>query len=328
MTTLTKPIDYGSRSAVDLNKDRNFGRAFWVSTGAHGLAIICLLLFTIVLKKKVEEPPAIFEIVPVAGEGDNFLATEAPAGSEAGSATTGELRMPDLPAVSNWTPPAPEPPPAAQPEPAEPTPAAPEAIPVPNFAKDLRATIRQEKRKVEQELRRERAKAATAEKAAAAKAAQDARKKTASFEDFQKEHGRKTSAPDKPSTATASPGSRIDTSKIKRGVTGATGAGSTGAGGSALSRAEANAMDAYDAMLRARLLAAHVLPPGVSDLLSADVIFTVSANGAISGARIDRSSGSPEFDRSVLEAIERVRMPPRPDGKSDSQRFKFRLRES
>lgn len=327
MPSLTKPLGYGPSSSADPAEGRSFGGAFWVSTGAHGFFVVCLLVLTFMLRDKVEETPAIFEIVPVAGEGDDFLATEAPAGHEAGLAATGELRMPDIPPVPVWTPPPVAVVPVAKVEPAS-APLAAEPVPVPNFASDLRATLRQEKRKVEQELRRERAQTAAAEKAAAAKAAEDARKKTASFEQFQREQGVKTSPASRPAATPPKPGPRIDASGIKKGVTGAAGAGSTGAGGTALSRAEANAMDAYDAMLRARLLAAHVLPPGVSDLLSADVIFTVAASGAISGARIDRSSGSAEFDRSVLDAISRVRMPPRPDGKTDSQRFKFRLRDS
>jgi colicin import membrane protein len=65
----------------------------------------------------------------------------------------------------------------------------------------------------------------------------------------------------------------------------------------------------------------------VSDQLSAEVVFTIAAHGTISGVRIVRSSGSAEFDESVIAAFSRVFLPPRPDGKTDSQRLTFRIRE-
>jgi colicin import membrane protein len=72
----------------------------------------------------------------------------------------------------------------------------------------------------------------------------------------------------------------------------------------------------------------HEKPGGLSDLLNAEVSFTVAANGAISGVRIVRSSGNAEFDQSVLEAFGRVRMPARPDGKSDVKTLTFRIKEA
>jgi TonB family protein len=77
-----------------------------------------------------------------------------------------------------------------------------------------------------------------------------------------------------------------------------------------------------------RLRESHQQPPGLSDLLNAGVEFTIAANGNISGVRIVRSSGNAAFDQSVLEAFFRVRMPARPDGKTDSQRLTFRIREA
>jgi colicin import membrane protein len=309
MSALAKPIDHGPSSAASASDARGYGRAFWVSVALHGFTAAVLLVLALALKEEIEESPPIFELV--AGVGDNFGATEAPAGSEAGRAAEGELRMPALPEVSTWTPPAD----------AAPEPAAAEAVAVPNFAKNLKATLRAEQRKVDRELERQRV--------AAEKARAEAAKKKTSFDQFQRQQGVKT--PPKAPTATGTrteTSTRIDAERIRQGVTGGVGAGNTGAGGTALSRAEGNAMEAYDAMLRARLLASHELPPGVSDLLSAEVVFTVAANGAISGARITRSSGSADYDRSVLEAFARVRMPPRPDGKTDAQRLTFRIREA
>lgn len=95
-----------------------------------------------------------------------------------------------------------------------------------------------------------------------------------------------------------------------------------------LSSAEANALDAYFSSLIVRLREAHSLPDGLSDLLSAEVRFTLAANGEISGVRITRSSGNADFDRSVLEAFARVRMPARPDRRTDEVRLTFRIRET
>jgi colicin import membrane protein len=93
------------------------------------------------------------------------------------------------------------------------------------------------------------------------------------------------------------------------------------------SAAEASALDGYFSSLIVRLREAHQAPDALSDQLSAEVRFTMAANGEISGVRIVRSSGNPAFDQSVLEAFARVRMPPRPDGKTDEVRLTFRVRE-
>jgi TonB family protein len=42
---------------------------------------------------------------------------------------------------------------------------------------------------------------------------------------------------------------------------------------------------------------------------------------------VAKSSGSAEFDRAVLDAIRRVKMPPRYDKKSDNVEFTFSMRE-
>ncbi|MBC8009449.1 MAG: TonB C-terminal domain-containing protein, partial [Burkholderiales bacterium] len=230
----------------------------------------------------------------------------------------------------SWTPPAPAPaevtpvePVAAAPvqavQKAEPVKTPPVVEPKPNFTQNIKSAIRKETRKAEREVK--------AQRAADAKAAAE----RTSYEQFQKQNASKTKSTSKTSSsgaANATPGPRIDASGIKKGVTGATGAGSAGAGGTALARAEANAMDAYFVMLRTRLLSSHELPGGVSDLLSAEVQFTIGSNGTVSGVRIVRSSGSKDFDQSVLEAFGRLKMPGRPDKKTDVQRLTFRIKEA
>src|SRR5690606_18717941 len=102
----------------------------------------------------------------------------------------------------------------------------------------------------------------------------------------------------------------------------------TGAGGKALTRAESDALDAYIALLLQRLRVAHVKPAGLSDLLSAKVRFNIAANGSLSNVRIITSSGSREFDQSVLEAFAKVRsIGAPPNGKADVWEVTFKMRE-
>ncbi len=333
MSTLAKPVSHGPSSAADYAESRPFGPPFWASLGLHVLAVVLIVGLTVAVKDQLDDQPAVFELV--AGEGDDFMATEAPAGHEAGQAKTGEIAFTAPESVPTWTPPAPAPA-AAEPTPVAPVPVSAPAVtaakaePKPNFTQNIKSTLRQEKRKVDREIKQQRAADAAAAKAAAA-----AEAKRTSFEQFQKQNPAKPLSAKTPakttgaasSAAATTPGPRIDAGGIKRGVTGAIGAGSTGAGGTALARAEANAMEAYFAMLIQRLRDGHEKPAGLSDLLNAEVQFTVAANGAIAGVRILRSSGNADFDRSVLEAFGRAKMPARPDKNTDVQRLTFRIKE-
>lgn len=93
------------------------------------------------------------------------------------------------------------------------------------------------------------------------------------------------------------------------------------------SAAEAGVMDAYFATLITRLRETHEAPSGLSDQLSAEVRFTLGADGSVTGVRITRGSGNAAFDQSVLDAFSRLRLPSRPDGKTDEVRLTFRIRE-
>ena len=329
MAMPVNPSGYGPSSAACPDEARRFGGAFWVSAGLHGAAILLLVVLAVAARDEAEERPAVFELV--AGEGDDFMATEAPAGSEAGQAATGEIAFDAPESVPSWTPPQPVTevvPLEALPPPAEPVKTPPVAeTPVPNFKQAVKDKLRQEKRKVEREIKKQRAADEAAAKAAAA--AEAKRKAATSYEQWQKQNAGKTTPRNSGATPGASStGRRIDAGSIKRGVTGGTGAGSTGAGGTALARAEANAMEAYFSMLIQRLRDSHEKPGGLSDLLNAEVQFTVAANGVISGVRIVRSSGNADFDQSVIEAFGRVRMPARPDKNTDVQRLTFRIKEA
>lgn len=330
MNARVQLLQHGPSSAADPTEHRRFGGAFSASAGFHIFVAGLLLFITYVAMPREEEAPVIFELVE--GEGDDFSATDAPSGEQGGLAALGEIALPKLTPVPQWTPPvtpaAPAPPPTpvpvapVAPAPPQPTVSAP---PTPNFSRQIKTAIRQEQRKVERELKQQR----EAEERAAK--AEELASKRVSFDDFAKANAGKTNPAQRPTPVKAAddrPGPRLDPDAIKKGVAGAAGAGSKGAGGTALSVAERDRMKAYFAMLIQRLREAHEKPPGISDLLSADVSFTVTAGGAITGVRILRSSGNAEFDRSVQEAFGRVRMPARPDGKSDVQELTFRIREA
>lgn len=321
MATLVKPTNYGPSSSADPAEGRRFGGAFWVSVFLHGTAVALLIYFTLLVRDQEEERNNVFEVV--AGPGDNFMAEQAPAGGEAPAAV---LRMPALESVPTWTPPAPAPEPVPVPvAPVTPAPPVVEPTPVPNFAQDMKATLRQEQRATQREIRQQRATEAAA--AAAAAKAEAARQKATSFADFQRQQNVKP-APRTSTPPKADPGKRIDTTSIRPGVAGATGAQAEGAGGKALTAAQAASMERYYGMLVQRLRDSHEKPGGLSDLLNAEVQFTLAATGVITGVRIVRSSGNAEFDRSVLDAFVRVRMPTRPDGKTDVQRLVFRMTEA
>jgi colicin import membrane protein len=274
--------------------------------------------------------PKVFELV--AGEGDDFMATDAPSGSEAGQAETGETLFTAPESVKEWTPPAPVV--EAEPEPAPVTPVAPTVTkvepvkpvvkeqPVPNFTKIVERRIDRAEAKTKKEIEKMRAATARAEKE---KALAD---KRMSHAEFLKSQGGKTTAAQRQPSGGTTTGPRVDASGIKKGITGATGAGSKGAGGKELSAAEGKRMERYFAMLIQRLRESHEKPGGLSDLLNAEVQFMVAANGSLSAVRIVRSSGNADFDQSVLEAFARVRMPARPDGKSDVQSLTFRIKEA
>jgi colicin import membrane protein len=340
-TTFAKPTSYGPSSAADPAEGRSFGGAFWVSALLHGGAAALLVLLTLAVHDRAKEEPKVFELVD--GEGKDFMATEAPAGSEAGQAETGETLFTAPGEVPSWTPPAPEPEPepvapAAPPEPpttpvskVEPVPFEPvkpvvETPPVPNFKSQINRKLKQEKAKTDKELKKQRE--ADARAAKERELASKRLSPSTNYSDFQKSQGNKTSPSQKAGAGTGAPGPRVDPSGIKQGVTGGTGAGSKGAGGTALSASEGERMDRYFAMLINRLRENHEKPDGLSDLLNAEVRFTVAANGVISGVQIARSSGNADFDQSVVEAFARVKMPARPDGKTDVQQVVFRIKEA
>jgi TonB family protein len=191
------------------------------------------------------------------------------------------------------------------------------------------ARMREQRRQEEARSRAEAERAAAVDREANAdRANATARRETSrttSYSEFKRMHGvptpRDTS---QRSFAEQRPGLRVNASEVSQVSPGPMAGGAPGSG----SDAEARAMNRYFDDLVARLREAHEDSAGLSDLLSADVEFTLAADGAISAARILRSSGDANFDRSILDACSRVRMSARPDGKSDTRRLTFRVRAS
>jgi colicin import membrane protein len=201
-----------------------------------------------------------------------------------------------------------EPKPAARPAPT-PIQSAPEAAPAkPAKPVDLVAQLK----RVEE--RRERKLEAQYQKQ------EEAERKRITQEEFEKQQ------------AAAKAGakvSHIDAEGIKQGVIGGSTENRTGgAGGKALTREEGSELDAYFALLKARIKENHVPPEGVSNSLEARVEFFVAADGSLSHVRIARSSGNADFDRSVVEACEHTRsIGARPDGRSETVEMTFKMRE-
>lgn len=258
--------------------------AYFSSAVLHAsvIALICLLACS--LNPPEDESPKIFELV--AGTGDNYAATEAPA---LGSPTGVKV---DLPAP---LPPPPAPPaePVAEPvplqaadavpvpaaQPVKPKPAA-KPKPTPNFLRTVQRTVsRVEKRIEDRQRRREEAERKRLE-------AEQRRQMTEA--EFRKEH---------PEAGRG----------IAGGVVGGSIANTTGgAGGKALTRTQGSELDAYWSLLESRVKENFVQPASASDALVAKVSFYLDRDGSISSVRIVRSSGNADFDESVLAAFART----------------------
>jgi colicin import membrane protein len=272
------------------------------------VALVLLLGFA--ASQSRQETTKVFELV--AGQGDNYAATVAPAIGVPGGI---KLTVPAAPAAPPTPEPAAIPPqsapmaeapsvPVAKPAPAK---TAPAKTDQPSFSKIVKSTENRKAARIEAQYRKQLAKEAAAEA-----------KQRESYDQYLKEHG---GAPGK------SP--RVDAEGIAGGVVGGSTANKVGgAGGKALTRDEQDLLDSYFAMLKARLKENHVPPSGViSDRLQARVEFYLSAEGALSRVRIMRSSGNSEFDESVLEAFRHTQMPPPPDHRGDTHELIFDMRD-
>jgi colicin import membrane protein len=300
-------------------------KGFMLSATLHGL-VAALLLLSVVMKNEDLEIPKVFELV--AGEGDNYMAREAPA-----LGTPGGIKI-DIPKATEPKPATPErveeiisrPPPApVLPTPkATPPPQRPPETTVPNFKKKLQRDVIVAESRAKLQIKRERD-AEAKRVAAEAKRLADEQKPMTKAE-FDRANKAKSSG----STTKKAPVkvAKIDVEGIAKGVVGGSTANKVGgAGGKALKSDNDDVLAAYDALFKQRLRAEFEPPPGLSDSLKAEIEVRSNADGSLSGARVAKPSGSPDFDRSVLEALRRVLMPARPDRKSELIAFTFTMRE-
>jgi colicin import membrane protein len=303
----------------------------------HALFAAAMLFTAYSMKDQMIDQAKVIELV--AGEGDNYAATEAPA---LGTPEGVKFEIPKLPEAPAPTPtPAvapvvapPEPTPVQavtappEPTPVEKKPAKPEPSPVtkaepkkdskkaepvvPDIVKNMKRVERRLEAKQKAQRDRE-AKAAAAAAALQAKQAEIAAKKAALLK----------------AGGGAIKVSKIDAKGIREGVVGGTrDDGKGGAGGTALSREEQDLLETYFALLKQKLRDAHEKPTGLSDQISAEAEFYVGADGSVTRASIVKSSGNSDFDKSVLAAIRDVRgIGPRPDGKGSMLRVRFRMKD-
>ncbi len=286
--------------------------AFFISLLLHSLALGLIFFFVYIVHDQL--PPAkVFEVV--AGPGDNFAATAAPA---LGGPDAIKVEVPAAPPAPIVAPPEPQPivtPPVAvaEPVPSYTPPVAQVPVPVPvtptpkpvDISKMIKRKVVVADVRAKKEVEKEKA----------------AERKRMSIEEFKKEH------PTTTKTGTAQV-AKLDPEGIKNGVVGGSHENKIGgAGGKALTRDDGPVMDAYFAMLQSRLRTALEKPPGLSDTLVTVVEVRVGADGTLSGAHISKSSGNDEFDRASLAAVAAVHMPVRPDGKSDLVSIPFRMKE-
>ena len=265
-------------------------RAYALSAMIHASVVALVLFFSFAASSVVNDSPKIFELV--AGAGDNYAATVAPA-----LGSTGGVKFAT-------------PVPKAAPSPIQSAPEArPSAAPAPAKTPDLVAALKRT------EARREARLEAKYQKE------QEAEHKRITQEEFLRQ---KAAA-----KAGATGVTHIDAEGIRKGVIGGSTENKTGgADGRALTREEGSELDAYFSFLKSQIKASHVPPEGVSDSLAARVEFFLAADGSLSQIRIVKSSGNAEFDRSVIEACEHTHsVGPRPDGKSEMVQMTFKMRE-
>jgi colicin import membrane protein len=276
------------------------------------------------------EEAKVFELV--AGEGDNYMAREAPALGAPGGVKV-EIKQPAAPSPTPVIPVAPEAtplPPVPQPTPppkqVTPAPAPKTEPPVPNFKKqlvrDMRDIIRGES-KAKMQLKKEQD--AEKKRLAEEKKKQAEDEKRMTKEEFDRKNKMKTVAS---ASSKNSPVKKIDVDGIAKGVVGGSSNNKVGgAGGKALTNDNDDVLAGYDAIFKQRLRERFESPPGLSDSLKVTIEVRSSVDGTLSGARVVKTSGSNEFDQAVLDAIKRVRMPPRPDKKTETITFVFAMRE-
>ncbi len=318
-------------------------RAFMLSASLHGAVIAVLVAYAVWNNRDRSDP--MVTITLVAGEGDNYAAKEAPAlGSEGGvKLTVPEVAVPaapptPTPAVTMTVPPPEVAPPVAQPKP-QPLPEPPKPIPVPAPAPKAPAEkaaptkaaknpdVPDFKKKIQWEIVKAdanaKAKARREREAEAKRLAEE--KKRMTLEEFNRTQKTRQVASAKNAAGKVE---HIDGEGIAKGVVGGSTANKVGgAGGKALKNDNPDVIGAYLTLFRQELRRLFEPPPGLSDSLKVRIEVLNKADGSLSGAKVVQTSGSREFDQAVLDALKRIRLPQRPDRKSEELTFTFSMKE-
>lgn len=282
--------------------------ALVLSLTLHGAIAALMFLFAYAADLAKPETTQVFELV--AGEGDNFAETKAPALGTPGGLKV-EMPKEELKPREVAPPePAPVTPAPAPPVVEKPLPKPPEEKPLPKLPDPK--TIAKQMVRVDS---RTKAKIEKQQKAEAARI---------SKEKFDEANKQKTPVASAAPTKIA----RLDPEGIRKGVTnGSPENKKGGANGPALSREDGPLIDAYFSLLQQRLLAALNKPPGLSDTLVTIVKVRLNADGSLTGARIIKSSGSEEFDAAAMAAVAATRMPPHPNNKAEDLNLPFKMKE-
>jgi len=299
----------------------NRPKAFFLSLGLHAALGAAIVFFSYYVRAHVKPPlPHLFELV--AGPGENYAALEAPLGDDSSPAETAiRFDLPEFPEPESRRS-GNDAAPIEQPE-AVPEPPMQETAPIesPPAVSPIELAPEPPKPEPPKPTPPPRRSDNTAPKPPPPKP----EPKPMTKAEFDRLHG------NKPNPTAVKPNANRPPPRVRqintRGIVGGSPSVSEGAGGTALSRAESDLLEAYIALLRQRLRAAHVKPAGLSDLLQTKVRFAIAADGTLSNLRIVTSSGSREFDESVLAAFRKVRsIGPTPNGKADTWELTFKLR--
>ena len=297
--------------------------AFMLSAMLHGVVVALALLLNYAASRNHDEPPKVFELV--AGEGEDFMAREAPAlGNPGGAIKVAvtpqpviDLPRPQPPAPVQTAPVEPAPVPVQPaPQPKQKTAPVKTPPPPPTLDKSLKQTIRDAKRNATRQIEKE-------QKAEEKKRKEAEARLTKEQYDREKQNKAKqvASAPKNASFK------KIDVDGIAGGVAGGSSASKAGARGTALKSDNDDVLGAYRKFFMDELRRQFEPPPGLSDSLKVEIEVVNNADGSLARARVSKTSGVKEFDDAVLDAIRRVKLPARPDKKSETLGFTFTMRE-
>ncbi len=259
--------------------------AFALSALLHGVFVAVMFFGAYAVRDSLPPPAHIIELV--AGDGDNWEATEAPA---LGSPNpTVKIDIPETPAA-----PVAPPEPVVQPvvtavEPPKPEPKKPEPKPI-DLVKNLDRKMDSAQAKTEAKIEKQR------------------KLEQQQYAKFLEQNKKLNPSQKKSSVKPDGKPVRIDTEGIATGVQGGSTKNKTGgAGGKVLNRAEQDALDTYLKRLEMKVSEAHEKPFGVSEQHWAKLICTITVSGTITNVKITQSSGNKEFDESALAAMRKVR---------------------